>query len=272
MGVVVIFTVFAGIIMMACFISAPQTVTGEIMLSSDNPSVQLSAHASGKLNLLLTPDDTLICEGRHIACVGKYADYERVMRAESHWRQSYTRPSADYPRIDSLPDDIQNPYTAFRLAQGTVLFEPGREALAAALRAWKAEYLLSAPVSGRLTGTAGRYVREGEPVARIIPEGEAGTIGRMQVTAGYDRIRPAIIVGVRIPVTEADKDRKRQGVVLRCVPLAGTESELVYIDFPEGLPESWHTILQIRPLHGTAEIVVKQHSLFQKFMPLHLQP
>lgn len=269
-GIAVLFTIFAGIIGMSYFISAPQSVAGEIMLSSDNPSVQLSAGTSGRLTLLHNSSDSLIREGTPIACIGKYADYERVLRADSYLRQSYTRTESvetDWPRIDSLPDELRNQYTAFRLTYRTVLFNRSREDLETAIHTWKAKHLLSAPISGILTITAGHYVRENEPVARIIPGGKAGIIGRMQVAAGYDRIRPGMKVWIRIPVTEVDKDRKQQGIVNRVVPLADTESELVYVDIPNGIPDRWHTLMQIRPLYGTAEIVIKQSSLFQKFLP-----
>lgn len=271
-GITVIFTIFAGIIVMSCFISASRTVAGEIMLSSDNPSVQLSANASGRVILLHEPAAASVSEGTPIACIGKYADYERVGRAESYLRQSYGTPAGSvigWPRIDSLPDDLRNRYTAFRLAYGTVLFERSREELETGIRSWKTKYLISAPVSGVITVTAGRYVREGEPVAWITPEGSAGIAGRMQVAAGYERIRPGMKVWIRIPVTETDRDRKQQGIVSRVVPIADTESELVYVEFPDGIPQRWYSLLQMRTLHGTAEIVVKQTSLFRKFMPFN---
>lgn len=271
-GITVMFTIFAGIIVMSCFISAPRTVAGEIILSSDNPSVQLSANASGRVTLLHEPAAASVSEGAPIACIGKYADYERVGRAESYLRQSYGTPAGSvigWPRIDSLPDGLRNRYTAFRLAYGTVLFERSREDLETGIRSWKTKYLISAPVSGVITVTAGRYVREGEPVAWITPEGSAGIAGRMQVAAGYERIRPGMKVWIRIPVTETDRDRKQQGIVSRVVPIADTESELVYVEFPDGIPQRWYLLLQMRTLHGTAEIVVKQTSLFRKFMPFN---
>lgn len=268
-GIAVIFAVFVGIVVMSCFISSPQVVVGEIMLSSDNPSVQLSAGASGSLIVLRSPSDSLIHAGMPIACIGKRADYERVVCVETCLRQSYGIPAgsgARWPRIDSLPDEFRNQYTEFRLAYGTVLFDRSREELEAGIRAWKDKYLLVAPIAGKVTVTAGRYVREGEPVARIIPGGESRIIGRMQVVAGYDRIRPGMKVWVRISLPETDEGGKHQAIVSRVVPMGDTENELVYVEMQDGIPERWYSILQTRSLYGTAEIILKQGNLFQKFI------
>lgn len=269
-GITVLFVIFGGIITMSWFISAPQSVVGEIMLSSDNPSVQLSAGTSGKLILLHDSSDSSILEGMPIACIGKYADYERVLRVDSCLQQSYNNSAStitDWPRIDSLPDELRNQYNAFRLTYRTVLFDRSREELESGIRTWKTKHLLTAPISGILIVTAGSYVRVNEPVAQIMPEGETGIIGRMQVSAGYDQIQPGMNVWIQIPVMETDKDIKQQGIISRVVPLADTEDDLIYVDITDDIPNRWHTLLRMRSLYGTAEIVIKEGSLFQKFLP-----
>lgn len=234
-GIAVIFAIFAGIIVMSGFISAPQTVTGEITLSSDNPAVQLSANASGRLTWLhnSTDSDSSISEETPIAYIGKYADYERVMRMETDVRGGEKRIA--WPMTDSLQDEL-------------------------------ARRLIIAPISGRLMVTAGQYVQKGEPVAMIVPEGAAKVVGRMQVTAGYDQIRPGMKVWVRLSTPAVDKDRKLQGTVNRIMPLAGSDSDLVYVDFPD-VAISLSGLLQVHQGQGEAEVVVRERSLLRKLIP-----
>lgn len=269
-GMVVIFLIFAGIVGASCFITSPEKVVGTVLLTTDNPPVELVASASGKLILLHDPAEPSVLEGTPVACIGKYTDYERIIRLESYLRQSYGVPvgsETGWPRLDSLPEELMSQYAAFRLSEGTSQFDRDREALAAGIRAWKALYLIVAPVAGRLAVTAGRYVHQGEPVGLILSFELPQIIGRMQVTAGYDRIQSGQTVQVRIDALPAGSHEQISGVVERIVPLADTESDLVYLSFPNDLPLKYRTILQTRQLRGTAEIIVSEKSLFRKFMP-----
>ena len=155
-----------------------------------------------------------------------------------------------------------------------------RQQLAAQIAQWKQQYVLEAPVSGRvsLSGywSANQHVSVGERVASILPDGATEVIGRLQIpSAGFGKVRTGQTVHVKLngyPYMEFGVLRGRirsLSAVPEQIQTAGGAA-IVYpaeVVFPEGMTTSYGRELpMIQQMDGTAEVVTEDMRLLERFV------
>ena len=82
-GITVLMLILAGIILACYFIKYPQTVTGTVKLTSDNPHSDLTAKYTGTLDSVYVNDGSVAKKGQLLALVANAADYGDVIRVEA---------------------------------------------------------------------------------------------------------------------------------------------------------------------------------------------
>ena len=92
-GITVIAGILLGIVVACFFIRYPQTISSNIVLTSDNPPSDLLARYSGLLDSVYVADGALVAEGELIALIATPANYEHVREVEEllrHLQDSIT--------------------------------------------------------------------------------------------------------------------------------------------------------------------------------------
>lgn len=155
-----------------------------------------------------------------------------------------------------------------------------RQQLLAQIAQWKQQYVLEAPVPGRVTlvsyWSENQHVGVGDKLASIVPDGKTEVIGRMQVpTAGFGKVKVGQSVNVKLngyPYMEFGV-LKGQIRSLSAVPeqmQTQTGTTAVYIAevvFPDGMRTSYKKELpMIQQMDGTAEIITEDMRLISRFV------
>lgn len=158
--------------------------------------------------------------------------------------------------------------------------EQSRQQLIAQIAQWRRQYILEAPVAGRITlvnyWDGNQQVTVGDRLASIIPDNAIEVIGRMQVpTMGIGKVK----VGQKVNVKLNGYPYMEFGVLcgkihsLAAVPEQVQMQEgvvAVYIAeivFPEGMQTSYKRDLpMIQQMDGTAEIITEDRRLIGRFV------
>jgi HlyD family secretion protein len=142
------------------------------------------------------------------------------------------------------------------------------DALREALRRWELDYVLKAPVAGRLSFvhplTEGQIVAAAEPLVAVVPAGPPNAATVMLANAGAGRVRPGQRVVMRLDAFPAGEFGALEGRVNRVSLVAdraqgdGNKEPLymVAVDFPHGLVTTYGRRLMPRQeLQGTADVI-----------------
>ena len=141
---------------------------------------------------------------------------------------------------------------------------------------WKQQYLLFAPVDGRIAFNGlvkeNQFVKKGTTLLRIIPEENREWIGRVELpTFGSGKVE----IGQRVVVKFNNYNFEEYGVVEGVVKsksiLPSGDTYNLEVEFPHGLKTSYHKTIPYKPeMQGTAEIITDRKRflrwLFDKLM------
>ena len=86
-GITVIAGILLGIVIASCLIRYPQTLSSEIVLTSDNPPSDLVARFSGILDSIYVADGAEVAAGDAIALIATPADYKDICEVEGLLRR-----------------------------------------------------------------------------------------------------------------------------------------------------------------------------------------
>jgi len=158
--------------------------------------------------------------------------------------------------------------------------EQSRQQLAAQIAQWRQQYVLEAPVAGRVTlvnyWSGNQHVAVGDKLASIVPDGATEVIGRLQVpSAGFGKVKVGQGANVKLngyPYMEfgvlRGRIRSLSAVPEQIQTQSGTTiAYTAEVVFPDGMTTSYRRELpMIQRMDGTAEIVTEDMRLIERFI------
>ncbi|MGV3503490.1 MAG: HlyD family secretion protein [Adhaeribacter sp.] len=144
------------------------------------------------------------------------------------------------------------------------------KALQGSLAFWEQQYLLRAPVAGRVTylkyWSANQYVRSGEEVLVIVPGGRQALVGKMSLPI---RNSGKVLAGQRVNIYLKNFPYEEFGVLagrVRSVSLVPAGNRYaIDLALPQGLNTSYGKKLDLRQeMQGQAEIVTEELRLLER--------
>ena len=163
------------------------------------------------------------------------------------------------------------------IADFQMQFEEQKNQLLAQIKLWENNYVLSAPIAGKITLTKywskNQNITVGSRLATIVPEDSVSIIGRMTVpSSGLAKVKIGQQVNVKLsgfPYMEYGLLKGRL-ISLSTVPEvddSGLEGYVAEVAFPEGLVSSYKNKFHfIQQMDGTAEIITKDTRLIERFV------
>lgn len=300
-GMVVIFLIFGGAFVFSFFISVPESVTGTIAITTDNPPANLMPRVSGRIDTLLFESHSQVEKGATLAVIQNGAGYRSVMALERHLAASEMMATEQIVRqswIDStyeLDGELKDGYATFRslcnelngylgtspdrttVLYGQKIFDYGtairnvREVLMGRIRQWKESCTITAPVSGRLVWANTGLAVQSVPLGAVLPDSgrPAELHGSMIVEDGsYQRVVVGQKVNVTLGALSGMDDEHLCGVVEALLPLAGKAGYRVQVRLDAPLPEVYMDILaHSQAVMASAQIIVKERRLVDLYLP-----
>ena len=146
--------------------------------------------------------------------------------------------------------------------------------LKTALERWKQKYLLTAPISGRVSLSkfyvARQYVREGEHVLTVVPPADSRIIGRSMVpTLGSGKILPQQRVVIRLDNYPAYEFGTLSGTVLgkSAVPKDNAYLVTIGLDSIGGTTTSFNKSIAFQQqLQGEADIITAEKRFLERIV------
>lgn len=151
-----------------------------------------------------------------------------------------------------------------------LLLSESREQLRSALAAWKMQYLVQAPVAGRITFPTARSLHEnlqaGDELLAIVPDKAEKTIARSQVTAaGLGRIRSGARAVISLDAWPAMQFGVLEGNVEGISAVSKEEAYLITISLPDSLVTTYGTAIPLRQeMSGTVRIITEERRVLER--------
>ena len=312
-GVTVVFCIFGGILLGCYFIKYPDTIEAPAVITTVNPPSDLVARYDGLIDTLCVSDRERVERGELIAVLRNAAkrqdlDYgRRTLERDSLLLSEAVISAADYEATAQNYLSKQNAQAGFdatltstelqiiqseqQLVELTLqqenetaeyerALEQSRQQLAAQIAQWRQQYVLEAPVAGRVTlvnyWSGNQHVAVGDKLASIVPDGATEVIGRLQVpSAGFGKVKVGQGVNVKLngyPYMEfgvlRGRIRSLSAVPEQIQTQSGTAiAYTAEVIFPDGMTTSYRRELpMIQRMDGTAEIVTEDMRLIERFI------
>lgn len=77
-GITVIFIIFGGLIVGSCLMKFPQIVTAPIIITTINPSADLIAKTTGRIDTIFAADGTMLQRNNVVAMLQNTADFNDI--------------------------------------------------------------------------------------------------------------------------------------------------------------------------------------------------
>lgn len=297
-GITVIFLIFAGILTGSFFISAPQTLSGTLVMTASPSPGNIIAPDNGLIDTVFCQDYTIVQAGDPIAWIRNETDYKSILTLECLVRESFASDSEDAVRIGRkesslrLDIELQTRYDIFASAcealceyrnatslgsdlhgehlshLRTAVHEAGIS-LSTCIRDRIKTYLLTAPVSGEVIRIASHQVGAGDVVASIIPLSQTpiALYGEMVVSGpSYRKIRIGQPVRLDRNVFPDLPGNALAGTVAVLSPLPAAEGCRVRVVFPDKLLRS-RMFRYSQFVSVPASILVDEHRLIDRLIP-----
>ena len=84
-GITVLFIVVIALLCVSFFFRYPDTITAEMILTSDNPSVEAKARFTGRIMKLYVEDRQFVESGKYLAVIENSAKTEDILHLKSCW-------------------------------------------------------------------------------------------------------------------------------------------------------------------------------------------
>ncbi len=166
------------------------------------------------------------------------------------------------------------------IAEYERVIHQSRQQLSAQIAQWRQQYMLEAPVAGRVSlvgyWSEHQEVYAGDKLASILPECTTEVIGRLQVpSAGFGKVQVGQMVHVKLNGYPYMEFGVLRGVIrsLSAVPeqvQTQNGAAIVYyaeVLFPQGMKTSYNRELpMIQHMDGSAEIVTEDLRLIERFI------
>ena len=152
--------------------------------------------------------------------------------------------------------------------------------LKSALEKWKQQYLINAPISGKVTFNTGNLserlnVREGEEIMYIIPKNGNGVVGLVTVPAALSgKVREGQRVIIKFDSYGYQQYGFVEGFVKSKSLMPKDQNTLaVHVDLPKGMVSNFgKTIKFDQQMQGSAEIITDDHRLIARIFEKLIYP
>lgn len=126
-GTLVVFAGMAVLILVAAMVQYPDVVTADILLTTDEPPVEVVAQSSGRVALLAVRENEAVKRDKVLAVLDNTANYQQVLRLDAQvgvWMRTDPDSLVDITPIRNLQlGDIQPVHAAFLVALDNHRFE-----------------------------------------------------------------------------------------------------------------------------------------------------
>lgn len=115
-GILVVFCIFAGLLIICYFIKYPQTIVAPIVITTDNPPVDLISRSSGRIDSIYVTNGFDIPKEGIVAMLYTTADYEAVKRIKMEFEVAANNDILNSVWMDDeqMLGDLQSYYLDFK--------------------------------------------------------------------------------------------------------------------------------------------------------------
>ena len=162
------------------------------------------------------------------------------------------------------------------IAQHTRLISESKWRLLAQIKQWKSQYVLTAPIDGKLTFTKywskNQNVIMGDVVSTVLPVDSVVVIGLMTIpSAGFGKVALGQVVNVKLNGYPYQEYGVLKGSIVRIssvpIVLSDVEGYIAEINFPNGLQSTYKEQLKfIQKMDGTGDIITKEMRLIERLI------
>lgn len=151
-----------------------------------------------------------------------------------------------------------------------LLLAESRQQLLSALAAWKMQFLVEAPVAGRVTFPVVRSLHEnlqtGDELLAIVPDKAEKTVARAQVAAaGIGRIRPGARAVISLDAWPAMQYGVLEGYVAGISALPKEEAYLISVRLPDSLVTTYGASIPLRQeMSGTVRMITEERRMLER--------
>ena len=144
--------------------------------------------------------------------------------------------------------------------------------LRAALRQWEEDYVLRAPISGRVSYAGGlnhqNYVQPGDTILHILPNAEQAITGQLRVPAkDFGKVKKGQLVRVYLDQYPHQEFGRLQGKVVDWSVLPNYKYYQITVQFPDELTTQYgKTVPFQQHLSGRAEVVTQPRRLLERLI------
>lgn len=151
-----------------------------------------------------------------------------------------------------------------------LLLSESREQLRSALAAWKMQFLVEAPIAGRITFSTARSLHEnlqaGDELLAIVPDKAEKTIARSPITAsGLGRIRSGARAVISLDAWPAMQFGVLEGNVSGISAVSKEDAYLITISLPDSLVTTYGTAIPLRQeMSGIVRIITEERRVLER--------
>ena len=191
-------------------------------------------------------------------------------------RQSLAGADVDIATAQVDLDRIKQSLAGLRMRGGQqredlrLAFSQAGKNLRSRLAVWERKYVLRAPIDGRVSlfkvWTDHQFVKEGENVLTIVPEGDQRIVGRLSMPiSNSGKVKVGQPVYIRLDNYPWQEFGQLRGVVQSISPVPQEVKYAVEVALPEGLKTGYGRQLDWRQeMQGQASIVVEDMRLLER--------
>ena len=158
------------------------------------------------------------------------------------------------------------------IAQHTRLITESKWRLLAQIKQWKSQYVLTAPIDGKLTFTKywskNQNVIAGDVVSTVLPVDSVIVIGLMTIpSSGFGKVALGQVVNVKLNGYPYQEYGVLKGTIVRISSVPDENGYIAEINFLNGLQSTYKEQLKfIQKMDGTGDIITKDMRLIERFI------
>ena len=158
------------------------------------------------------------------------------------------------------------------IAQHTRLINESKWRLLAQIKQWKLQYVLTAPIDGKLTFTKywskNQNVIMGDVVSTVLPIDSVVVIGLMTIpSSGFGKVELGQVVNVKLNGYPYQEYGVLKGSIVRISSVPDVDGYIAEINFPNGLQSTYKEQLRfIQKMDGTGDIITKDMRLIERLI------
>jgi hypothetical protein len=282
-GITIIFAVLLFLLASSAFFSYPDIVSCRILITSANPPIRIVAKTDGEIRLYVDEKQNVV-KGTLLAVYENSADMDDILLLESwidslelqknivSWRlpkDGNLRTGEITPWLLDLKK-ISNDY-AKSLQKNDFDLNNKLSELKYRITSWKESNAIYSPCDGIVAFSKTKIasiVSRQDLIMNILPYDTGKLVGVMEIPlSNYGKIKQGQNVNIKMDSYPHMEYGIVNGVITFISPVSFNGNYTAEIDFLTGLQTNYGNIIPFGyELHGTADIIVDEMSLFDRLL------